>query len=216
MGWAARIPLYTVVSKNDADFVFTAKDSLTACAGGTVDITAASVTAGSSNDLTLTYSTDPFGLTYLYKPNNITTSGTYYVKAVSKKGCTNILPVQVIIGNPQLTVTNPAPVIFPATVDLSKTFTHDGSNTYSYFSDNETNDPVPDYQHVAHTGTYYIKATNSTGCSTVKQGIRCRNAAAAATVIKAVNTFTPNNDGINDYFSISHRRVWKIQLRQDL
>jgi len=194
--------LYTTVSKNDADFVFTTKDSLTACAGGAVDLTAAPVTAGSSNDLTLTYSTDRFGLSYVYRPNDITTSGTYYIKAVSKKGCTNILPVRVIIGNPQLTVTNPDPVIFPATVDLSKTFTHDGNYSYSYFSDNETSDPVPDYQHVAHTGSYYIKATNNTGCSTVKQ-VYVTVTPPPPPLIKAPNAFTPNNDGINDYFSIS-------------
>jgi len=194
--------LYTVVSKNDAEFVFKAKDTISVCAGSSVDLTAASVTAGSSNDIKLTYSTDAGGINYLYQPDHIDTSGTYYIKGVGPKGCEDILPVTVIIGNPALSVTNPAPVIYPVTVDLSKTFVHNGSYTYSYFSDGEMSDPVLDYQHVAHTGTYYIKATNNVGCGT-EQPVYVQVTPPPPPLVKAVNAFTPNNDGINDYFSVS-------------
>jgi len=193
--------LYTVVDKNDANFVFKVKDTIATCAGETVDLTAASVTAGSSSNLDLTYSTDPNGLNYLYKPQQITAGGVYYIKAVSAKGCTGILPVQVIIGNPELTVTNPASVIYPVTVDLSKTFTHDSVYTYSYFSNSRLTQTVADYQHVAHTGTYYIRATNYVGCTTTEP-VSVVIVPPPPPGISAVNTFTPNNDGINDYFSI--------------
>jgi len=194
--------LYTIVSKNDGDFFFKAKDTIAVCEGTAVDLTAASVTAGSSNDLKLSYSTDPGGINYLYKPDHIDTSGTYYIKAISPKGCEDILPVSVIIGNPTFEVTNPKPVIYPVTVDLSATFVHDNSDTYSYFSNNEATVAVPDYKHVAHTGAYYIKATNKVGCGTVKP-VYVVVTPPPPPVIKAVNAFTPNNDGINDYFSVS-------------
>ena len=194
--------LYTVVSKNDAGFVFKVKDTLFACAGSTVDLTAVSITAGSSSNLALSYSTDLYGLSYVYKPNSVDTSGTYYIKAVSPKGCTDILPVQVVIGNPEFTVTTPAPVIYPVTVDLSSTFVHNNSDTYTYFSNNEATTAVADYQHIAHTGTYYIKATSKVGCVTIKP-VDVTVTPPPPPVIKAVNTFTPNNDGINDYFSLT-------------
>jgi len=201
-GLGCQDTLYTVVNKNDADFVFKVKDTIAACAGSRVDLTAASVTAGSSNVVSLSYSTDLDGLNYVYQPNRVDTSGIYYIKAVSTKGCTDILPVQVIIANPELTVTNPAPVIYPVTVDLSTTFTRNGNYSYSYFSDSHASIAVPDYQHVAHTGTYYIEATNSVGCTTVKP-VYVVVTPPPPPVIKAVNTFTPNNDGINDYFSLT-------------
>jgi len=194
--------LYTVVNRNDADFVFKAKDTIAACAYASVDLTAASVTAGSSNGLKFTYSTDPYGISYVYRPNHVDTSGTYYIKAVSPKGCENILPVEVVIGNPTLTVANPDPVIFPVTVDLSTTFTHDNRYAYSYFTNSETTIGVADFKHVAHTGTYYIKATNHVGCTTVKP-VYVVVTPPPPPEVKTVNAFTPNNDGVNDYFSLS-------------
>ncbi|HZY38690.1 MAG TPA: gliding motility-associated C-terminal domain-containing protein [Mucilaginibacter sp.] len=201
-GLGCQDTLYSVVGKNDADFVFKVKDTLAACAGSTVDLTSASVTTGSSSDLSLSYSTDMDGLNYVYKPNRVDTSGTYYIKAVSKKGCSDILPVQVIIANPALIVTNPAPVLYPVTVDLSTTFVHDNNNTYSYFTNSEATIVMPDYRHAAHTGTYYIEATNKVGCATVKP-VYITVTPPPPPAIKAVNAFTPNNDGINDYFSLT-------------
>jgi len=194
--------LYTTVNKNNSDFNFKVTDTLYACAGGAVDLTASTVTAGSSSTLQLSYSTDADGLYYLYQPQSITMSGTYYIKAVSPQGCNNILPVNVIIGNPVVKVTNPPPVNYPATVDISTTFAHAPNTTYTYFTDSEATLMVDDYQHIGHSGTYYIKATSKTGCVTIKPVTVVVNPPPPP-ITQAVNTFTPNNDGINDYFSVT-------------
>ncbi|MBY0543506.1 MAG: gliding motility-associated C-terminal domain-containing protein [Sphingobacteriaceae bacterium] len=78
------------------------------CGSGTVDITAASVTAGSTAGLTYTYFTDNLGTIALANPNAITVSNTYYIKA-SNGTCTDIKAVVVTI-NPLPTT----PIVSPA------------------------------------------------------------------------------------------------------
>jgi gliding motility-associated-like protein len=195
--------LETTVHSVDAAYKFVVEDTVKACLGASADLTAASVTAGSSSNLTYTYFTDSQATQYLYLPNAVTKPGTYYIKAVSPQGCTSVLPVQVaIIDPPTLTITNPRAVTYPATVDLSTTFTPDPNLTYSYFFNNIATVPLPDYQHAAKTGTYYIEATNSIGCNTIRP-VRVVVNPPGPQFVKAVNTFTPNNDGINDYFSVT-------------
>lgn len=160
--------LYTVVNKNPADFTFKVVDTLYACAGGTVDLTAPSVTAGSDKNLQFSYSPDALGQGYIYQPQRIDTSGVYYIKAVSPESCENILPVQVIIGNPRITITNPPAVYFPNTVDLSTAFTTDKNYIYKYFTDATAKIAVADYQHVGQSGTYYVQVTDRrSGCQTI-------------------------------------------------
>jgi len=202
-GLGCAATLETTVHSVDAAYKFVVEDTVKACLGASADLTAAAVTAGSSTNLTYTYFTDSQATQYLYLPNAVTKPGTYYIKAVSPQGCTSVLPVQVaIIDPPTLTITNPRAVTYPATVDLSTTFTPDPNLTYSYFLNDIATVPLPDYQHVGKTGTYYIEATNSIGCNTIKP-VKVVINAPGPQLVKAVNTFTPNNDGINDYFSVT-------------
>ena len=89
------------------------------CAPGTVDLTAAAVTAGSTAGLTLTYFTDAAGTIALGTPNAVATSGTYYIRGTTAAGCSDIQPVVVKINPaPTLVINNPAAVCAPATVTL--------------------------------------------------------------------------------------------------
>jgi hypothetical protein len=65
------------------------------CAPGTVDLTAAAVTAGSTAGLTYTYFTDAAGTLVLANANAVATSGTYYIVGTSAAGCSDLKPVVV-------------------------------------------------------------------------------------------------------------------------
>lgn len=82
--------------------VLTITAPVTVCSPATVDITASAITAGSDTGLTLTYWSDSNATTALTTASAVTTSGTYYIKAVNANGCVKIMPVTVTIN-----VTNP-------------------------------------------------------------------------------------------------------------
>ena len=77
--------------------VLTITNPATVCSPNTVDITAAAVTTGSDTGLTLTYWSDNTATTALTTASAVTTSGTYYIKAVNANGCEKIMPVTVTI-----------------------------------------------------------------------------------------------------------------------
>ena len=70
------------------------------CSPATVNLTAAAVTAGSTGTFTLTYWTDAAATAALASSNAVATSGTYYIKATTSAGCTDIEPVTVTINAP--------------------------------------------------------------------------------------------------------------------
>src|SRR5207342_1592529 len=109
------------------------------CAPGTIDLTAAAVTAGSTAGLTFTYFTDAAGTIALGTPSAVAISGTYYIVGTSAAGCSDIQPVVVTIdAKPAVVITNPAAICAPGTVDLTAAAVTAGSTaglTYTYFTD---------------------------------------------------------------------------------
>jgi gliding motility-associated-like protein len=87
----------TVTVRVNPQPVLTITNPPAVCSPGTVDITAASVTAGSTGGGVLTYWTNAAATIALAAPNAITTSGTYYIKVTATGGCTDIDPVVVTI-----------------------------------------------------------------------------------------------------------------------
>ena len=73
---------------------------------------------------------------------------------------------------PILVITNPAPVCYPTTIDLTDPTLYLGSDSdllYEYFTDAEASLPIPDPKIITVGKTYYIKATNLiTNCYTIK------------------------------------------------
>lgn len=193
--------LYTTVNKIDEGFKLKVLDTVFGCPSTGVDLTASSVTAGTSNATTFSYYLDSLAVSYLPNPDKVLVPGVYYIRGVNTEGCMNTLPVRVSLSMPFIAVIDPPPVNFPTLVDLSRTYTHHPAFTYSYYSDAKATVPLNNYMTIPATGTYFIKAENKAGCDTITPVKVVVN--PPPYTITAPNTFTPNNDGVNDQFNVS-------------
>ncbi|MHC0443757.1 Ig-like domain-containing protein, partial [Flavobacterium sp. 3-218] len=137
------------------------------CAPSTVNLTASSVTTGSSSNLTLSYWTNAGATTSLSSPSTVATSGTYYIKAVSADGCQFIKPVEVTV-NAQPTTPSISSRTSGATITNGSISCFDGSSItlrapsssgYLWSTGETSRDIV-----VTTNGTYSVKVTNSSNC----------------------------------------------------
>jgi gliding motility-associated-like protein len=150
--------------------VLTITNPVAVCSPSTVDITSAPVTAGSTGLGTLSYWTNAAGTIALSNPSAIATSGTYYIKSTSGT-CSDIKSVIVtVISSPVLTITNPAAVCSPATVDItspSVTSGSTGSGILTYWTNATATSALSNPSAITSSGTYYIKSTSGT-CFDIK------------------------------------------------
>jgi len=159
-------------SATSAQVVLTITDPAVACSPGGVNITNAAITAGSTlpTGTILTYYKDAGGTLLLSAPSFVTTSGTYYIKATNGVS-SDIKPVVVIINPiPVLSITNPPPVCSFSTVDITASAVTAGSvgaTTQSYYSNAAVTIALATPSAITTSGTYYIKATTTLGCSSV-------------------------------------------------
>jgi hypothetical protein len=137
------------------------------CAPSTVDLTAASVTAGSIGGLTFTYYTDAAGTATLANPNAVAVSGTYYIMA-SNGSCSIIRSVVVTI-NDQPTVSGT--IVQPTTcvsTDGSITLTLGGAaGPYTFAWTGTGVNPTAQDQSNLAVGSYTVTVTAANGCTNV-------------------------------------------------
>ncbi|MFL5739097.1 MAG: hypothetical protein ACJ75B_02685 [Flavisolibacter sp.] len=145
-------------------------DPSASCDLGTADLTAASVTAGSTAGLNFSYWTDA-AATIPYATPATAPAGTYYIKGSLGAGCFDIKPVTVTASQkPVVVVHDPVPVCAPATVDLTAASVTAGSTaglSFTYWKDAAATIPLTTPA-IATAGTYFIKGSFGAGCFDIK------------------------------------------------
>ncbi len=97
--------------------------------------------------------------------------GTYNFTITNSSGCTSIPSSDIVIDpqpvtTPVIKITNPAPLCFPETVNLTAPSITEGSTaglTFTYWKDAKASLPY-NTPSQATAGTYYIKGTTNLGC----------------------------------------------------
>jgi len=202
------------------------------CLPSAVDITVSYITSGSAlpTGTTLSYYTDAAATIVLAVPNAIYTSGTYYIKAANSSGLTDVKPVTVTINpSPVLTITNPAAVCSPGTVDITNPAITAGSflaggATFIYYTDAAATTVLVNPAAVAASGTYYIKASTALGCSVVQPITVTVNLLPIITVTSSNPTICAGSNGsftINGLlpattYTISYSKGGVVQTPQNL
>ena len=163
-------------------------DPVSVCTPGTVDITTAAVTAGSTGGGTLTYWTDAAATSSLATPAAVTIGGVYYIESTTAANCTDIKPVNVsIVVAPNLVITNPAATCSTA-VDITLpavTAGSTGGGVLSYWADPGATVALASPNVVTVNGTYYIESTIGGGCSDIKPVVVSANNIPVYTLSKS-------------------------------
>jgi len=148
-------------------------------------------------------------------PDNLTDpaqSGTYYYRGINSSCPGSPSTVTVTVYKvPAFTVTDPGTVTYPATVNLTDTRPDLSDAAYTYWYDaTASQKQITDYRAVGQSGTYYIKATGIPGGCTLIQPVHVIINAPPEADLVAPNTFTPNGDGVNDFFNPTTTGVLSI------
>jgi len=140
----------------------TITDPAAVCEPNTVDISSASITAGSTGGGIRSFWTNVSATNALTNQTAISTSGVYYIKSTNGV-CSDTKAVTVTVNaTPSLIVINPASVCFPSTVDITKQAVTNGSTgngALSYSLDAAGTIPLSNEKALAVNGTYYIKSS---------------------------------------------------------
>ncbi len=184
------------------------------CFPSTADLTASSVTAGSSTGLTYTYWTNPIA-TVTYNSPTTANDGTYYIKGtVAQSGCSVIKPVSVIVK--QKPVANAGPdiavdvqfstnmkAVAPGINETGLWTLLSGTGTFASASD-----PLTNVTNLSGGDNIFLWSVTNNVCLPSSDSVK-------VTVRNLVipTLITPNMDGRNDYFVIRGKEsLGKIEL----
>ena len=165
-GCTARNSYNVSVTSSVGAPVVTTTNPAAVCAPGTVNLTAAAVTAGSDPGLTYTYFTNAAGTTVLSNPSAVSTSGTYYIKGTNSTNVSSgLVPVVVTVNTlPSGTITSAQGAVLCGT-GASLSFIASGGSTYNWFRNGVAVSGVTGNQlTVTTTGIYTATLISAAGC----------------------------------------------------
>ncbi len=147
-------PLPTVVITNPS----------AVCAPNAIDLTASSITAGSTSSITYSYYTDAAATTVLTTPSAVTTTGTYYIKGTTTESCTDINEVEVEIKPipSKPVITSNSPICEGVNLNLTTanvtggTFSWTGVNNFTSSDQNPTIATVTSIASGSYTATVTV------------------------------------------------------------
>lgn len=171
-----------------------------AVACGSLALSSVNLAAGSDPSATVSYWSDAAASANKLPDNNIFLNTTnLFVKVTSIGGCSVVRPARVTIyPYPDFTVTDPPTVKIPKTINLTTTVPFSQNWRYTYWEDSATSKILFSPERILKSGTYFVKATSNEGCSVVQPV----NVTIDDADILPANIFSPNGDGINDYWLI--------------
>jgi len=140
----------------------------------------------------------------------VTSNTIFYLQTVYTCGCHSSYQIPVeVLQTAKLVLCDPAPVCYPQTVNLfSAISAPDAGFTYTYYTDSTAKNPLIGFDSVRTSGTYYIKASNTGCCPSVKAVhvtvnpgtplLVCEPAAVCAPItIKLSTTITNYTSGLD-------------------
>jgi gliding motility-associated-like protein len=172
-------------------------NNFSAC--GSIPLDSISPTKGSDPLATVSYFFDSLTTNIMPNNNRFDSSTNYFIKFTTTGGCAVVKKASVTINNyPNFTITQPAPVKIPVTIDITTIPPPSSNWVYSYWQDSLCTTPLLQPKRIVASGKYFIKATTPIGCALVQT----INATVNDAEIIPPNVFSPNSDGINDTWSI--------------
>jgi len=127
-----------------------------------------------------------------YTTTNIAKTTTYYVDATNNN-CTSLNRVAVVATVdtiPVIATTNPLPVCFPLTQDITNAANivlAKSAISYSYWNDINATIPISNPASIAASSTYYIKASDSYNCFDIKPINVVINALPPSPIVNGIN-----------------------------
>lgn len=131
-----------------------------------------------------------------FKSSTAATATTYTATSKTGLGCIRSATVDVTVNAlPTVITVAPAAVCTGSTVNLTTSEVTTGSDTgltYTYFTNPEATTTLTSSNAVANSGTYYIKGTNSNGCSSVSSVVVTINSLPTVITVAPATVCYPN------------------------